>query len=73
MLAGQLFTRRTLCFSQLMDEIECDLVLHGATANEDRLQPGVPDTIATLAEAGIRIWMLTGDKQETAVNIGYAC
>ena len=55
-----------------MDEIERGLRLHGATANEDKLQPGVGDTIATLGRAGIKIWMLTGDKQETAVNIGYA-
>jgi len=57
---------------QLMDEVERDLSLQGATANEDKLQVGVPDTIATLARAGVRTWMLTGDKEETAVNIGYA-
>ena len=37
------------------------------------LQTGVPDAIATLAKAGIKIWVLTGDKQETAINIGFAC
>ena len=56
----------------LMDEMERGLTLQGATANEDRLQPSVPETISTLGQAGIRVWMLTGDKQETAVNIGYA-
>lgn len=55
-----------------MDEVEQGLSLQGATANEDKLQVGVPDTIATLARAGVRTWMLTGDKEETAVNIGYA-
>ena len=45
----------------------------GATGIEDRLQEGVPDTIAALREAGIQLWVLTGDKQETAVNIAYAC
>lgn len=45
-------------------------MLLGATAIEDRLQAGVPDTIATLMRAGIKIWVLTGDKQETAINIG---
>jgi len=45
----------------------------GATAIEDKLQNGVPDTIATLSRAGIKIWVLTGDKVETAVNIAYAC
>jgi phospholipid-transporting ATPase len=53
--------------------IECNMQLVGATAIEDKLQVGVPDTIATLAMAGIRIWVLTGDKRETAENIGFAC
>lgn len=45
----------------------------GATGIEDRLQENVPDTIQALREAGIKVWVLTGDKPETAVNIGYAC
>lgn len=45
----------------------------GATGIEDRLQDGVPETIAGLRKAGLQIWVLTGDKQETAVNIAYAC
>ena len=45
----------------------------GATAIEDKLQDGVPRTIANLRSAGIKIWVLTGDKQETAINIGYSC
>lgn len=45
----------------------------GATGIEDRLQDSVPDTIVALREAGIHVWVLTGDKPETAVNIGYAC
>eukprot|EP01119_Soliformovum_irregulare_P013335 TRINITY_DN3531_c0_g1_i3.p1 TRINITY_DN3531_c0_g1~~TRINITY_DN3531_c0_g1_i3.p1 ORF type:complete len:1154 (-),score=411.04 TRINITY_DN3531_c0_g1_i3:48-3509(-) len=53
--------------------IEKDLLLLGATAVEDKLQDGVPEAIATLAQAGIKIWVLTGDKQETAINIGYSC
>lgn len=47
--------------------------LLGATGIEDRLQEGVPESIEALQKAGIKIWMLTGDKQETAVNIAYAC
>eukprot|EP00743_Colponemidia_sp_Colp-15_P004663 GILK01005024.1.p1 GENE.GILK01005024.1~~GILK01005024.1.p1 ORF type:complete len:1174 (-),score=231.08 GILK01005024.1:215-3736(-) len=54
-------------------EIEQDLTLLGSTAIEDRLQDQVPQTIATLAQAGLKIWMLTGDKVETAINIGFAC
>ncbi|XP_059700870.1 phospholipid-transporting ATPase VD [Haemorhous mexicanus] len=54
-------------------KLETKLTLLGATGIEDRLQEGVPDTIQALRKAGIKIWMLTGDKRETAVNIAYAC
>ncbi|KAL7392651.1 hypothetical protein ABVT39_027738 [Epinephelus coioides] len=57
----------------LYEEIEKDLLLLGATAIEDKLQDGVPQTIEQLAKADIKIWVLTGDKQETAENIGYSC
>ncbi|KAF1731528.1 putative phospholipid-transporting ATPase DRS2 [Beauveria bassiana] len=53
--------------------IEHDLTLLGATAIEDRLQDGVPETIHTLQEANIKVWVLTGDRQETAINIGMSC
>ncbi|KAG1147774.1 hypothetical protein G6F37_003688 [Rhizopus arrhizus] len=53
--------------------IEKDMLLLGATAIEDKLQDGVPDTIHTLQEANIKVWVLTGDRQETAINIGYSC
>uniref|UniRef100_A0A3P9KMF7 Phospholipid-transporting ATPase n=1 Tax=Oryzias latipes TaxID=8090 RepID=A0A3P9KMF7_ORYLA len=55
------------------DKIEQEMILLGATAIEDKLQEGVPETIALLSLANIKIWVLTGDKQETAVNIGYSC
>ncbi|XP_028272857.1 probable phospholipid-transporting ATPase VB [Parambassis ranga] len=54
-------------------QLEKNLSLLGATGIEDRLQENVPDTIMALREAGIQVWVLTGDKPETAVNIGYAC
>ncbi|XP_068636402.1 probable phospholipid-transporting ATPase 8 isoform X2 [Aristolochia californica] len=54
-------------------KIEKNLILLGATAVEDKLQKGVPECIEKLAQAGINIWVLTGDKMETAINIGYAC
>ena len=68
--------------------IEQDLTLIGATAIEDQLQeqvslifrplitpllPQVPETIEKLLEANIHVWMLTGDKQETAINIAKSC
>ncbi|KAK0562385.1 hypothetical protein OC844_002725 [Tilletia horrida] len=56
----------------LASGLEVDLVLLGATAIEDRLQDGVPETIADLKRAGINIWVATGDKLETAIAIGYS-
>uniref|UniRef100_A0A8C1NLQ2 Phospholipid-transporting ATPase n=1 Tax=Cyprinus carpio TaxID=7962 RepID=A0A8C1NLQ2_CYPCA len=57
----------------LYEEIEQGMLLLGATAIEDKLQEGVPETIACLTLANIKIWVLTGDKLETAMNIGYSC
>nr|XP_061793273.1 phospholipid-transporting ATPase VB-like [Nerophis lumbriciformis] len=54
-------------------QLETNLTLLGATGIEDRLQESASDTIQALREAGIKVWVLTGDKPETAVNIGYAC
>ncbi|CAG8754876.1 1140_t:CDS:2, partial [Racocetra fulgida] len=56
----------------ISDKIERELILLGATAIEDRLQDGVPECIATLKRAGIKIWVLTGDKMETAISIGFS-
>ncbi|KAI9001573.1 hypothetical protein BC832DRAFT_562064 [Gaertneriomyces semiglobifer] len=53
--------------------IERDLTLLGCTAIEDRLQDEVPETIEWLLDAGVKVWLLTGDKTETAVEIGKSC
>ncbi len=53
--------------------IEKDFELAGATAIEDKLQDGVPEAIEKLRRANIKLWMLTGDKRETAINIGQSC
>ncbi|KAF9319474.1 hypothetical protein BG003_008999 [Podila horticola] len=58
---------------QVAELLEQNLDMTGATAIEDKLQVGVPETIDKLRRAGIRLWMLTGDKRETAINIGYSC
>ncbi|KAK2625352.1 hypothetical protein QTJ16_005721 [Diplocarpon rosae] len=58
---------------QASESLERDLDLTGATAIEDELQKGVPETIDKLRRAGMRVWMLTGDKRETAINIGHSC
>ncbi|VDP00822.1 unnamed protein product [Soboliphyme baturini] len=59
--------------SDAAELIEQNLILLGATAIEDKLQDGVPETISSLLKADIKIWVLTGDKQETAINIGHSC
>jgi phospholipid-translocating ATPase len=71
--ASNAISNRDEQIESVCEEIECNLTLIGGTAIEDKLQVGVPDTIAVLAEAGIKIWVLTGDKVETAINIGFAC
>lgn len=53
---------------EVYDELERNLRLLGATAIEDSLQEGVPETIADLKKAGIKIWVATGDKLETAIG-----
>ena len=57
----------------LNNKIESDLFLIGATIVEDKLQENVPETIKKLRIANIKIWMLTGDKMNTAYNIGLSC
>lgn len=58
---------------EVASEFERDLMLVGGTAIEDRLQDGVPRTIQLLGDGGIKLWVLTGDKVETAINIGFSC
>ncbi|XP_069596745.1 phospholipid-transporting ATPase IK [Ranitomeya imitator] len=64
---------RLQCLEMVYDEMENDLQLLGATAIEDRLQDHVPETIQLLKNGNIKVWVLTGDKQETAINIGFSC
>ncbi|KAH3674586.1 hypothetical protein WICMUC_003132 [Wickerhamomyces mucosus] len=64
---------RSKLIEQVGGVLENNLELLGATAIEDKLQEGVSDTIGKLNRAGIKLWMLTGDKRETAINIGYSC
>lgn len=53
--------------------METNLRLLGCTAIEDKLQDGVGQCVESLQRAGVKVWMLTGDKEETAINIGVAC
>ncbi|KAK7814953.1 phospholipid-transporting atpase 2 [Quercus suber] len=59
--------------AEVCQRLEHDLEILGVTAIEDRLQDGVPETIETLRKAGINFWMLTGDKQNTAIQIALSC
>uniref|UniRef100_A0A6A7G3R0 P-type phospholipid transporter n=2 Tax=Hirondellea gigas TaxID=1518452 RepID=A0A6A7G3R0_9CRUS len=65
-------TDREYKVQQSYKKMERELVLLGATGIEDRLQPGVSETLAALRAAGIMVWLLTGDKQETAINVAYS-
>ena len=64
---------RSKRLDEVAKEFEVDMELVGVTAIEDKIQEGVPETIADLLEGGLKVWVLTGDKQETAINIGYSC
>lgn len=57
----------------IYEEIERDMVLVGVTAIEDKLQDGVPQAISNLMLAGIKIWVLTGDKQGMYNQFNYKC
>ncbi|KAJ7961065.1 Phospholipid-transporting ATPase [Quillaja saponaria] len=71
--ASTSLTDRGVKLRQTAAFIECNLKLLGATAIEDKLQDGVPEAIESLRQAGIKVWVLTGDKQETAISIGLSC
>jgi P-type E1-E2 ATPase len=58
---------------EVADKMEHGFRLLGTTAIEDKLQDDVSVTISKLKQAGIKVWVLTGDKIETAINIGYSC
>lgn len=57
----------------LAEEYEKDLILLGAVAIEDKILPQVPSTIQQLLKANIKVWMVTGDKLETAESVGLRC
>ncbi|XP_049344918.1 phospholipid-transporting ATPase 2 [Solanum verrucosum] len=59
--------------AEVCQRIEHGFEIIGVAAIEDRLQDAVPETIETLRKAGINFWMLTGDKQNTAIQIARSC
>jgi magnesium-transporting ATPase (P-type) len=71
--ASQSMTERDERIEEVASEMERGFTLVGSTAIEDQLQDDVDGTIKFMREAGIRVWVLTGDKIETAINIGFSC
>ncbi|KAJ0978107.1 hypothetical protein J5N97_013581 [Dioscorea zingiberensis] len=71
--AGTMLSERSESLRAVALKIECNLQILGASGIEDKLQQGVPEAIESLRQAGIKVWVLTGDKQETAISIGYSC
>ena len=71
--ASAAMTDRDAAKERVYDTMERNLTLVGATAIEDKLQEGVPETIALLRRAGVAFWMLTGDKFSTALTIARTC
>ncbi|KAJ6986558.1 phospholipid-transporting ATPase 1-like [Populus alba x Populus x berolinensis] len=63
---------RAALLRKVAGNVEKSLTILGASAIEDKLQKGVPEAIESLRTAGIKVWVLTGDKQETAISIGYS-
>ena len=63
---------RAAMLRKVAANVENNLSILGASGIEDKLQKGVPEAIESLRTAGIKVWVLTGDKQETAISIGYS-
>ncbi|KAM1706292.1 hypothetical protein EV1_027942 [Malus domestica] len=63
---------RAALLRKVAGNIENNLIILGASGIEDKLQLGVPEAIDSLRTAGVQVWVLTGDKQETAISIGYS-
>ena len=59
--------------NELYDEMENNFNILGSTAIEDELQDDVDVIINSMIKTGMRVWMLTGDKLDTAKNIATSC
>jgi len=71
--ASSAMSKRDEKMAEVADRFERQFDLIGSTAIEDKLQEDVDKAISAMKEAGIKVWVLTGDKIETAINIGYSC
>ena len=66
-------SKRDEKMAEVAEKLEREFELLGATAIEDKLQDEVDKAIFAMKKAGIKVWVLTGDKIETAINIGFSC
>ncbi len=73
MIKTSMDSRKEQKLLELYDKMEYGLTYLGSSAIEDKLQEGVAETIENIMKANIRVWVLTGDKQETAIEIGKSC
>jgi magnesium-transporting ATPase (P-type) len=71
--ASNNITGRAEAMAKVAQKIEQNMILIGALGIEDELQDGVPEAIRIMHSAGINVWMITGDKAETAIAIGKKC
>lgn len=71
--AAASLTDREKKLDQVAEKIEKEFLLVGCTAIEDKLQDEVAETISFIRDADVKLWVLTGDKIETAMNIGFSC
>jgi phospholipid-translocating ATPase len=60
---------REAAVTKVVESLETNMQLLGITGVEDKLQEDIQECIQQLRNAGINIWMITGDKVETAVCI----
>ena len=71
--AASAMVKRDDRMAEVAEKLELQFDLIGATAIEDKLQDDVDKAISAMKKAGIKVWVLTGDKVETAINIGFSC
>lgn len=72
-IASVALTGREDKIAEIAEKIEVNLTILGASGVEDKLQDGVPETLVALVRMGIKVWVLTGDKLETAIAIAHTC
>ncbi|PHJ18682.1 phospholipid-translocating p-type flippase subfamily protein, partial [Cystoisospora suis] len=70
---GETGDRKEEALNAVLARIEKNIELLGASGIDDKLQDQVAETISDIKQAGVKLWVLTGDKMETAIAIGHSC